>query len=191
MKARILALVLVGLAVLIPAVAEAGRGRYANTPPMSPDGPVYDPALWKMAGYNPDVYDQLLAQKMMMLQQQAMMREQQALLKLQKQNGTDQTKQGKMAPSGVPTRNTLAPTRTAKKKHHTKKDAASDPEKDTAKKKDSDGSAAKAGGTTGTNASQASSTTTAGSTTTTGKPTAPATTSTAKPAASTAKPGAK
>ncbi len=56
--------------------AEAQRGR--NSPAMSPDGPVFNPTLtpeWKMAGGNPYVYEQIMEQKMQMLQMQQMMKE--------------------------------------------------------------------------------------------------------------------
>jgi hypothetical protein len=82
--------------VVLPVAAQAqrGYGRYANTPPMTPYGPAYDPVLWRQAGYNPDVYDQLLQQKVMLMQQQMIqkqMEQMQKAQKAQKKNGQNDT----------------------------------------------------------------------------------------------------
>ena len=87
MTRRVTLLALLAAALLSAPSAEArGYGRRGwSTPPMTPFGPMYDPTLWRQAGGNPYVYDQLLQQRMMMVQQRAMMQQERMLQKQQRQ----------------------------------------------------------------------------------------------------------
>ena len=68
-------MLLTGL-VLTPGLAHAQRGmsRYRNAQPMTSYGPAFNPALtpeWRQAGGNPDVYQQIVMQKMAAAEQAA------------------------------------------------------------------------------------------------------------------------
>ena len=68
-----LVLILVGS---VPVVGQAGSGRYSNVPAMGPDGPIFNPVMtpeYRQAGGNWEVYEQLMAQKMMQQQQKEAM----------------------------------------------------------------------------------------------------------------------
>src|SRR5438128_1312333 len=87
---RLILLATAALVVLVPALDAAARGygRYSNTPPMTPFGPQYDPATYRQAGGDPAVYEQLMLQKMAMMQYQ----QQQAYMKQVQQYQKQQEK---------------------------------------------------------------------------------------------------
>jgi hypothetical protein len=117
--------------VVMPAAAQAQRGRYGNIAPMTPYGPAYDPVLWRQAGYNPAVYDQLLQQKMLLMQQRAVLKQQKQMQLMQKaQKKAGQTGPGSFAASQAQQQfNT--PLRSARKKKGNKTIQASEPQEQT------------------------------------------------------------
>ncbi|WP_435017471.1 hypothetical protein TA3x_005084 [Tundrisphaera sp. TA3] len=61
---------------LVPGIAHAGRGQYNRTPAMGPDGPIFNPAMtpeYRQARGSPEVYQQLMQQKLMIQQQKEAM----------------------------------------------------------------------------------------------------------------------
>lgn len=143
MNRRVAVLAFTVAVVLLPAGVFGQRwGRYGNTPPMSPYGPLYDPTTWRQAGYNPIVYQQLMEQKMIMAQQKAMLKQQQMLQKMQQQNAknkngnsTNNNQLNFMPGAGNPTQPFLGQPRAARKKRHIRKTPAT-ASTATAKKKD-------------------------------------------------------
>jgi hypothetical protein len=114
--------------VVLPVAAQAQRGfgRYANTPPMTPYGPAIDPVLWRQAGGNPEMYDQLLQRKMMFMQQQVMQKQQRQMQLMQKAQKA-QKKNGQNDPAAAAlTQGTQRPfiAASAARKKHGKKTTA-------------------------------------------------------------------
>ena len=120
-----LAMMLAGL-LLWPGLAQAQRGmsRYANTPAMTPYGPVFNPTQtpeWRQAGGNPVVYQQIMMQKMAAAEQAAFQKQWAAYQKQMKL-------QGATAPVA-----TVAPTRPRKKRPTLKPSAAATAKADASK----------------------------------------------------------